>query len=379
VSPKSSPLHAMVVLGTRPEAIKLAPVVHALRARKERCRTTVVSTGQHREMLGPMLELFGIAPDADLDLQRPDQTLEHIISAVLAGLPPLLERERPDVLVVQGDTSTTFAAALAAFYHDVPVAHVEAGLRTREPRNPFPEEMNRRLTSRLAALHLAPTPRAEKALAAEGIGADSVVMTGNTVVDALDWLRNRRRTLLDGAGPEELAGFDWGERQLVAVTGHRRESFGEPFRRFCQGLLDVAEDNPRAVIVYPVHLNPRVQAPVREILADHPRIHLLPPVSYPSMIWLLERAALVITDSGGIQEEAPSFGVPVLVTRQNTERMEAVDAGVATLVGTDPQRIRDEARRILRQGLRAEGGNPFGDGHAASRCVDAMIERFVRA
>lgn len=370
-------LHAMVVLGTRPEAIKLAPVVHALQSRGSRVRATVVSTGQHREMLRPMLELFGIAPAADLDLQRPGQSLEHVVTGVLLGLPPLLREHRPDVLVVQGDTATTFAAALAAFYHDVRVAHVEAGLRTATPRIPFPEEMNRRLTTRLADLHLAPTERAARALRGEGVDPAQVLMTGNTVVDALQWLARERAGIVEAAVREALGSRDFGARKLVVVTGHRRESFGAPFESFCRALRTIADRWPEVELVYPVHLNPRVQEPVRAILAAHPRIHLLEPVGYPAMIGLLHRADVVITDSGGIQEEAPSFGVPVLVTRETTERPEGVDAGVAVLVGTDEQKILTEFERALERGKRVGATeNPYGDGRAAERSVDAMIDRF---
>ena len=371
-------LHAMVVLGTRPEAIKLAPLVHALERGGPGVRATVVNTGQHREMLRPMLELFGISPAADLDLQRPGQTLEHVVTGVLLGLPPLLDRFRPDVLVVQGDTATTFAAALAAFYHDVPVAHVEAGLRTDTPRNPFPEEMNRRLTTRLASLHLAPTERAAATLRREGIDPGTVLMTGNTVVDALHWLARERADVVQAARREALGGIDLEGRKLVVVTGHRRESFGAPFASFCNALRDLTDRWEQIELVYPVHLNPRVQEPVNAILADHPRIHLLPPVGYPAMIGLLQRADVVITDSGGIQEEAPSFGVPVLVTRETTERPEGVEAGVSVLVGTDPERIGREFERAITAGKRGieNAGNPYGDGKAAARTVDALLERF---
>lgn len=371
-------LHAMVILGTRPESIKLAPVVHELRGRGESVRATVVNTGQHREMLVPMLELFGIAPEHDLDLQRPDQTLEHIVGGVLSGMPALLAADRPDVVVVQGDTATTFAAALAAFFRDVRVAHVEAGLRTEHRRIPFPEEMNRRLTTRLADLHLAPTARARAALLAEGVEPDCVLLTGNTVVDALHWLRRERGDTVAGAAETALGGIDLSGKRLAVITGHRRESFGQPFRDFCTALATAAADYPDLVLVYPVHLNPQVQAPVREILGDIDRIHLLPPVDYPAMIGLLERADVVITDSGGIQEEAPSFGVPVLVTRDTTERPEGIEAGVSVLVGTDPVRIRDALATALGEGRFEQGTNPFGDGSAARRTVDALIERFGR-
>ena len=371
-------LHAMVILGTRPEAIKLAPIVHELRSRGDSVRVTVVSTGQHREMLAPMLELFGIQPAHDLQLQRPDQTLEHIVSGVLGGMPALFASEQPDVIVVQGDTSTTFAAALAGFFRDVRVAHVEAGLRTEHARNPFPEEMNRRLTTRLADLHLAPTARSRDALLGEGIPEDQVLMTGNTVVDALHWLRRERGDLVTGAADAALDGIDLDGKRLAVITGHRRESFGQPFRDFCTALADAADDYPDLVLVYPVHLNPRVQEPVREILGGRDRIHLLEPVDYPAMIGLLERADVVITDSGGIQEEAPSFGVPVLVTRETTERPEGVEAGVSVLVGTDRELIRAELAKALAAGRSEARANPYGDGAAARRTIDALIERFGR-
>jgi UDP-N-acetylglucosamine 2-epimerase (hydrolysing) len=323
-----------------------------------------------------MLELFRVTPDVDLDLQRPDQTLEHIVTSVLNGLGPHLDEIRPDVLVVQGDTTTTFAAAWVAFHRGIPVAHLEAGLRTGDRRTPFPEEMNRRLTTRLADVHFAPTERAEKALLAEGVDAGDVIRTGNTVVDALRWLSNERGEDLKppaGLDPAELEG-----RRLALITGHRRESFGAPFENLCAGLRRIVEEHEDLLAVYPVHLNPRVQEPVREILGGHDRIRLLEPVAYPELIWLLKRAAIVLTDSGGIQEEAPSFGVPVLVLREVTERMEAVDAGVATLVGTNPDLMVDEARRCLAAGKFAATENPFGDGHASARCVDAMMARFAR-
>jgi UDP-N-acetylglucosamine 2-epimerase len=367
----------MVILGTRPEAIKLAPVIHEMRARGEGVRVTVVSTGQHREMLAPMLELFGIQPAHDLQLQRPDQTLEHIVSGVLGGLPELFASEQPDVIVVQGDTSTTFAAALGGFFRDVRVAHVEAGLRTDHARKPFPEEMNRRLTTRLADLHLAPTARSRDALLGEGVPADQVLLTGNTVVDALHWLRRERGDLVAAAAETALGDIDLEGRRLAVITGHRRESFGQPFRDFCTALAEAADDYPDLVLVYPVHLNPRVQEPVHEILGKRDRVHLLEPVDYPAMIGLLERADVVITDSGGIQEEAPSFGVPVLVTRETTERPEGVEAGVSVLVGTDRERIRSELAKALATGRSEAGVNPYGDarpgqsGESATRAPDA--------
>lgn len=374
--PSPPPLGIMVVLGTRPEAIKMAPLIHALQDRPDRFRTIVVSTGQHREMLRPMLDLFEIELTEDLDLQKPGQTLEHVVSSVLTRLPALFDEHRPEVLVAQGDTATTFASSLAAFFRDVRVVHLEAGLRTDDPREPFPEEMNRRLTSRIADLHLAPTERAMAALLAEGVAEERVVLTGNTVVDALQWLRRERSREVGAAGAEALRGIDLEGRRLCVVTGHRRESFGQPFRDFCGALLEASRRHEDLEIVYPVHLNPQVQAPVNELLASHPRIHLLSPVSYPAMVGLLELASVVITDSGGIQEEAPSFGVPVLVTRDRTERTEGIEAGVSVLVGTDPERILPALDSALSQGRSAVKTNPFGDGKAALRSVEAIERTF---
>ncbi len=376
MSSPHSPLRIMVVLGTRPEAIKMAPLIHELRRHPADFDTSVVSTGQHREMLRPMLDLFEIALTADLDLQKPGQTLEHVISSVLTRLPEIIEEHRPEVLVAQGDTATTFAASLAAFFRDVRVVHLEAGLRTDDRREPFPEEMNRRLTSRLADLHLAPTEKAAQALRLEGIPSDRIVLTGNTVIDALRWLRSHQSAAVAESAAEALRGIDLEERRLCVVTGHRRESFGEPFRDFCRALVEATRRHPDLEVVYPVHLNPQVQAPVHELLGQHPHIHLLEPVSYPAMVGLLERASVVITDSGGIQEEAPSFGVPVLVTRERTERTEGVEAGVSVLVGTDPERILAALDEALRRGLSPNVRNPFGDGHAAQKSVDAIRRTF---
>mgnify|MGYP006279253053 FL=1 len=360
---------AMVVLGTRPEAIKTAPVVHALRARG--VGTTVVSTGQHREMLAPMLELFGIEPDVDLDLQHPDQTAAEVVAGVLRGLPPVLAEHRPQAVLVQGDTATAFAAGFAAFLAGCDVGHVEAGLRTDDPRRPFPEEMNRRLITRLARWHFAPTARAAAALGAEGVPDTAIHTTGNTVVDALHWLRDERRDRIEADLARDLDGIDLEGRRLVAVTGHRRESFGEPMRRVCSALRRIADAHDDVTIVFPVHLNPRVQEAVRAVLSGHPRIHLLPPVGYPTMIGLLERAVAVVTDSGGIQEEAPGLGTPVLVTREVTERPEGVEAGFATLVGTDDDAIVRGFEAIGRRPAPASE-NPYGDGRAAARIVGVL-------
>jgi UDP-N-acetylglucosamine 2-epimerase len=368
--------HVMVVVGTRPEAIKLAPLVLALRSGGVSARVTLLSTGQHREMLRPVFELFGLEPDVDLDLQRPDQTLDDVVSGVVARAGAAVAEHRPDVLVVQGDTSTAFAAGLAAFHHRVPVAHVEAGLRTDDPTNPFPEEMNRRLVSRLATLHYAPTERAARALRAEGVADDRIHVTGNTVIDALFWLRDQRRDRISTDTAALLGPLGIGDESLVVVTGHRRESFGEPLRRVCRALRRIADENEDLHLVYPVHLNPNVQGAVHETLGDHPRIHLVAPVGYTTMVGLLERATIVISDSGGIQEEAPSFGAPVLVTRDTTERPEGVEAGVAHLVGTDDERIVERFRELRTRGAGARPdreSNPYGDGRACERIVRTLL------
>jgi len=368
--------HVVVVVGTRPEAIKLAPLVLALRADGVPARVTLLSTGQHREMLRPVFELFALEPDVDLDLQRPDQTLDDVVSGVVARVGAAVAEHRPDVLVVQGDTSTAFAAGLAAFHHRVPVAHVEAGLRTDDPTNPFPEEMNRRLVSRLASLHYPPTERAARALRTEGVAEERIHVTGNTVIDALYWLRDQRRDRIASDTARLLDPLGIGDEPLVVVTGHRRESFGEPLRRVCRALRRIADENEDLRLVYPVHLNPNVQGAVHEALGDHPRIHLVPPVGYTTMVGLLERATIVVSDSGGIQEEAPSFGAPVLVTRETTERPEGVEAGVAHLVGTDDERIVERFRELRARGVAARPdhrSNPYGDGRACERIVQTLV------
>lgn len=359
----------LVIFGTRPEAIKLAPVIAALAATPT-LMPRVCVTGQHREMLDQMLTLFDIAPDHDLDIMRPDQDLFDLSARTLAGLRAVLDAERPAAVVVQGDTTTAMVAALAAFYRQIPVGHVEAGLRTNQIYDPFPEEMNRRLTTQLATWHYAPTPRAAATLRGEGVPADRILMTGNTIVDALLTIVSR----LDrapGACPPALPPEQLTGRRLIVVTGHRRESFGAGLRNVCQALRALAERHPEALIVYPVHLNPAVQRPVREILAGHPRILLTAPLDYLPFVDLMRRAYLILTDSGGLQEEAPSLGVPVLVMRETTERPEAIEAGTAALVGTQRDTIVAAASHLLTDGaaharMRA-ARNPFGDGAAAPR------------
>lgn len=361
----------MVVFGTRPEAIKLAPVVHAL-ARSATLRPCVCVTGQHREMLDQMLAVFELRPDHDLAVMQGDQTLFTLTARLLGVLEPVLARERPAAIVVQGDTTTAFAAALAGYYVRVPTGHVEAGLRTDDPYNPFPEEMNRRLTSHLATWHFAPTARAAANLAREGVAAERVTLTGNTIVDALHEMLARlarHGELPDSVLPPALAAG----RRLLVVTGHRRESFGAGLRNICAALRAIAERNDDVVVVYPVHLNPNVQRPVRELLQNHPRVILTEPLDYLPFVDLLRRAYLILTDSGGIQEEAPSLRVPVLVMRSTTERPEGIEAGVARLVGTDREAIIEAAQRLLddRAAHRrmVAAANPYGDGHAAEKIV----------
>ena len=364
----------VVVAGTRPEAIKLAPVVRALRARAS-AETLFVSTGQHREMLRQVLAAFDLAPDVDLEVMRPGQDLHAVTVAALARLAPVLREARPAWVVVQGDTTTALAAALGAFYERIAVAHVEAGLRTNDRYRPFPEEINRRLVDQLSAALFAPTALAREALLREGFPDGRILLTGNTVVDAIRELRAAR-----GARPRRAADLDLDALpgRVVLVTSHRRESFGEGLAAICRALVRIAERAPDVTIVYPVHLNPNVDGPVRAALGGHPRIVLLPPVSYPELVALLERAHLVLTDSGGIQEEAPSFRRPVLVLREVTERPEGVAAGVAAVVGTGEERIVEETVRLLEDGAAyarmASGVNPYGDGHAAERIADALLD-----
>ena len=363
------------MFGTRPEAIKLAPLIRQLRS----CgafQPRVCVTAQHRDMLDPVLAAFQIAPDYDLDLMRPDQTPAGLTARALEALEPVLRRESPHMVLVQGDTTTTLAAALAAFYREIPVGHVEAGLRTGDLRQPFPEEMNRVVTSRLAELHFAPTPGAAANLAGEGVARERIHVTGNTGIDAVLYVRD---ALELGALP--ACDWPWLEhgRHLIVVTGHRRENFGAAFTGEMRALARLAA-RPDAQVVYPVHRNPHVSGPAHELLGHRPHIHLTDPLPYVPFVDLMRRARFLITDSGGIQEEAPSLGKPVLVMRNKTERPEAVAAGTVKLVGTDEERIVAEATRLLDD----EGEytrmtrvhNPYGDGHASERIADALAEYF---
>ncbi|MFM7100680.1 MAG: non-hydrolyzing UDP-N-acetylglucosamine 2-epimerase [Verrucomicrobiota bacterium] len=362
------------IIGTRPEGIKMAPVIRELSARAAvhpSLRSVVVSTGQHREMLAPVLELFGIRPDVDLGLMQPNQTLSRLTAALFGALDPVVAEHRPDWIVAQGDTTSVMVAALVAFYHRVAFGHVEAGLRTGDYQRPFPEEMNRRIADLDARAYFAPTARSRDALLAEGVPAGRIHVTGNTVVDAL--LQAAALPYEPARGP--LADLPPGDR-LVLITAHRRESFGEPFRELCRALRDLATSpaGRSAQFVYPVHLNPNVRGPVGEILAGLPNVHLREPFAYPDLVQAMKRSALILTDSGGIQEEAPSFGVPVLVMRDTTERPEGVEAGVVELVGTDRARIVAAATRHLAEArLAVPRPNPYGDGRAAARIVDVLL------
>jgi len=356
----------LVIVGTRPEAIKLAPVVEALQA-QGRFRPVLVATSQHREMLRQALAPFGLEADVDLDVMTEGQTPTRVAFEVLRRLEPILLETRPAWTLVQGDTTTALAAAVASFYAGVPVGHVEAGLRTGRLDAPFPEEFNRRAAAVATTLHFAPTGRAAANLRAEGFPEDAIRIVGNTVVDAV-------RRILSSTRPVETGG-----RDLILVTLHRRESFGAPLRRVLEALRTLAvERTGRVSIVYPVHPNPSVSGPAREILGGVPGIELVEPMDYPRLLATFAAARFALSDSGGIQEEAPSVGVPVLVARETTERPEVLEAGWARLVGTDPQRILTEARRLLdddaARSAMTPGPNPFGDGHAAERIATALAE-----
>lgn len=360
----------LVVLGTRPEAIKLAPVITELRRHPD-VRTRVCVTGQHKEMVEPILNLFDVRPDIDLALMTPDQRLSKLTAAALTRIEDVVAFTAPDWVVLQGDTTSAMAAALAAFYQHVPVAHVEAGLRTHDLARPFPEEANRRIADALSAVHFAPTELARHNLLREGADDSTIYVTGNTVVDALLTVGNLPDDRLDGPLADLPA-----NRRMVLLTAHRRESFGPGLRDVYHAIREIADALPDVHFVYPVHLNPNVQEPAYAMLADHPQISLIPPLDYVSLIHLIRRATLILTDSGGIQEEAPTFGKPVLVLREVTERPEAVQAGCARIVGTDRHAIVATALQLLTDRTAYERmahvANPFGDGHASERIVRVL-------
>ncbi len=366
-------MKALFIFGTRPEAVKLCPVILHLASRPESFEVRVCVTAQHRSMLDQVLSAFEVKPDYDLDLMRPGQTLTGLSGRVLSALERVLDADKPDVVIVQGDTTTTLCGALAAFYARIPVAHVEAGLRTGDMAQPFPEEMNRVVTARLASLHLAATEGAAKHLLREGIARDTIAVTGQSGIDAVLFIRDHlERGLLRGHEWEQLNPA----RKLVVVTAHRRESFGSAFESLCRGIAAIAA-RPDTEVVYPVHRNPNVMDPASRILGGLPNVFLTEPLDYVPFVDLMRRADLLITDSGGIQEEGPSLGKPILVMREKTERPEAVEAGTVKLVGTDGERIAREANALLddeEERVRmSRVHNPYGDGHASERIADAIL------
>ena len=366
------PLRVLSVFGTRPEAVKMAPVIRRLAITSD-VASVVCVTAQHRQMLDQVLDLFEIKPDYDLDIMKSDQSLSELTAALFSGLDPVLQRVQPDWVLIQGDTTTVVAAALIAYYHGVRVGHVEAGLRTGDKWQPFPEEINRCVAGVVADLHFAPTTQARDNLLHEGTPPDRILVTGNPVIDALQDIIARPYEVESGP----LAGIPW-DRRVILVTAHRRENFGQPLENIFSALLRIAKSySERVHLVYPVHLNPNVYDPAQRMLGGVSNITLLEPLDYLHMVHLMERAYLVLTDSGGIQEEAPAVGTPVLVLRRVTERREAIEAGTALLVGTDPERIVAETSRLLDDSeLHAEMAravNPFGDGKAAERIVEGLI------
>ena len=373
-------IHTLCVFGTRPEAIKMAPVVKQL-AEHANFSNKVCVTGQHRQMLEPFLDFFNIKPDFDLNVMTPNQTLSKLTANILHGLADVFKDYRPDVILVHGDTTTTLATSLAAYYHQIPVAHVEAGLRTGNIFLPWPEEANRKLTGVLAAQHFAPTPLSRQNLLDEGVAPDAIHVTGNTVVDTLfDVLQQfESNPALEHSYAKQFS-FLTPKRHMILVTGHRRENFGGGFERICQALVSIAQAFPDVDIVYPVHLNPQVQTPVNKLLSSTPNIHLIAPVDYLPFVYLMRASHIILTDSGGIQEEAPSIGKPVLVMRDKTERPEAVDAGTVQLVGTDVHVILDAVTHLLENAEHyrrmSQAQNPYGDGDASRRISEALLTKF---
>jgi len=367
----------LTVFGTRPEAIKMAPLVHALEA-DDRFDAKVCVTAEHREMLDQVLELFEIEPDYDLDIMKAGQTLNDVTTSILVGLKPVLEDFKPDVALVHGDTATTFAASLAAYYQQIKVGHIEAGLRTGNIYSPWPEEANRKLTSAITNYHFAPTAGSKENLLNEGISKDEITVTGNTVIDALFWVREKLNK--DISLSNDLSSrFDYLDpnKKLILVTGHRRESFGGGFERICEALRQIATNNPDAQVLYPIHLNPNVQEPVNRLLKGLDNVFLIEPQQYLPFCYLMDRATVILTDSGGIQEEAPSLGKPVLLMRETTERPEAVDAGTVRLVGTDVNLIVSQVDLLLTNQdeyqKMSKAHNPYGDGLACGRILEFLV------
>jgi len=370
------PLHVMTVFGTRPDAVKMAPVVKELQRDAPRVQVTVVVTGQHREMLDQVLRVFQITPHHDLNIMQHGQTLTQITVRVLEGLDALLSAHRPDVLLAQGDTTTTFVAALAAFYHQVAFGHVEAGLRTHHKYNPFPEEVNRRLAGALADFHFAPTPKARDNLLREGVPPQRIWVTGNTGIDALLMVADQPYPFADGLLQQAIAA----PLRSVLLTAHRRENWGEPLRRICTAVKMLVQQFEDVQVVFPMHRNPVVRQTAQEVLGNVPRVVLTEPPDYAPFVKLMQHSYLILTDSGGVQEEAPSLGKPVLVLRETTERPEGIEAGTAKLVGTDIDTIVAEVTRLLNDTeayqQMAQAVNPYGDGRAAQRIRKVLLEHF---
>ena len=384
IKEKTDPLgrsKIMLVFGTRPEAIKMAPLFHALKSQHENFQTIVCVTAQHREMLDQVLGVFDITPDIDLNLMKPSQDLFDVTSDVLLAMRDVLRAHRPDALLVHGDTTTSFASALAGFYSGIPVGHVEAGLRTFDVLSPFPEEFNRQVTAKLARWHFAPTVLSRQNLIREGVEESSIEVTGNTVIDAMLFilkridndlaLKNKLITLLN-----HTLSFNWRTEKFILITGHRRENFGSGFLEICEAVKELSIKHPKFHFIYPVHFNPNVQAPVNELLGSLDNVHLISPLSYEPFLYLLRECYFVLTDSGGIQEEAPTLGKPVLVMREVTERPEAVDAGTVRLVGANRESIVRNVTELLEDKASyaemSSAHNPYGDGHACERIINVL-------
>ncbi|MBK86139.1 MAG: UDP-N-acetylglucosamine 2-epimerase (non-hydrolyzing) [Flavobacteriaceae bacterium] len=368
----------LIIFGTRPEAIKMAPLIKKFMLYGDNFETKVCVTAQHREMLDQVLDFFEIIPDFDLNLMRPNQNLNKLTSSILLGLKPVLESFKPDYVFVHGDTTTTMAASMAAFYFGSKICHVEAGLRTTNMQSPFPEEMNRSVTGVLSNIHFAPTQISKQNLMLENKPKERIIVTGNTVIDALLFsIKKVNNPDYNNDEIRKLTALLDSNKKLILVTGHRRENHGTGLSRICDALKQIAIRNPEAEIIYPLHLNPNVQNPVRDRLSDTQNIHLIPPLSYPSFVWLMDKSYLIITDSGGVQEEAPSLGKPVLVMRDTTERPEAVNAGTVVLVGTNTKKIISEANKLLNDTLAYEKmskkHNPYGDGRACLKIINHII------
>jgi len=370
----------LIIFGTRPEAIKMAPLVKKFAEHSDEFDTKVCITAQHREMLDQVLEFFNITPDYDLDLMKPNQNLYTLTADIITSLKPILEDFKPDFVYVHGDTTTTMAASIAAFYSGARVCHIEAGLRTFNKRSPFPEEINRSIAGRVSDFHFAPTETSRQNLINENIEDKSILVTGNTVIDALNFSNSKVNS--GGYNDKEIDTLKLildSSKRIILVTGHRRENHGQGFINICSALKQIATDNEEVQIIYPVHLNPNVQKPVYELLGNIQKIKLIKPLSYPAFVWLMNKAYLIITDSGGVQEEAPSLGKPVLVMRDTTERPEAVNAGTVVLVGTESHKIVKEARTLLNNKKSYEDmsklHNPYGDGKACERIVEFILNK----